>query len=75
MSTEIVTELVNEKNQLEAVNHQLIAVLGAVVAGKNGTGELRISKATMNKMADSNVQVRGLKTGGVVVTVKKKDDE
>ncbi len=69
MSTEIVEELVMRKRELEVANQQLIAVLGAAVAGKNGNGELRIAKAAMNRMADKSVKVRGLKTGGVVVTV------
>ncbi len=61
------------KRERQFTNDQLIAVLGAVVGGKTGTAELRISKATMNKMADKHVQVRGLKTGGVVVTVTLKE--
>lgn len=69
MSIEIVEELVVAKKQLEAVNQQLIAVLGAVVT-TNGKSEFRLTKAVLNKMVDKQVVVRGLKTGGVVVTVK-----
>ncbi len=73
MSIEIVEELVLRKQQLETVNQQLLAVLGAVVAGKNGTTEVRLTKATLTKTAGKAVSVRGLKSGGVVVTITDAD--
>ncbi len=72
MSTQIVTELVLEKQQLEVVNQQLIAVLGAIIMS-NGKTEYRLTKAALNKTVKKQVVVRGLKTGGVVVTVKDAD--
>jgi len=72
MSTEIVTELVLEKQQLETVNQQLLAVLGAIVMS-NGKMEHRLTKAALNKTIEKQVVVRGLKTGGIVVTVKDTD--
>ena len=74
MSTEIVTELVHEKDQLLAANQQLLAIVGVLAAGKNGANsEARISKAQFNKVADKQVSIRGLKTGGAVVTIKDAD--
>ncbi len=73
MSTEIVTELVLEKQQLQTINQQLIAVLGAIVTS-NGKTEWRLTKAALNKSVKKQVVVRMLKTGGVVVTVKPPDD-
>lgn len=72
MSTEIVTELVLEKQRLVTVNQQLIAVLGAIVMS-NGKTEYRLTKAALNKTIKKQVIVRGLKTGGMVVTVKDTD--
>ena len=74
MSTEIVTELVHEKDQLQAANQQLLAIVGTLAAGKNGTNtEVRVSKAQLNKMVKKQVLIRGLKTGGAVVTIKDAD--
>lgn len=70
MSTEIVTALVLEKQQLATDNQHLLAILGTVIAGKNGTAEVRVTKTQLNKTADKVVAVRGLKGGGVVITVK-----
>ena len=76
MSTEIVEELVMAKKALEAENHQLLTMLGvAITNGKKDTPEteVRMTKASLTKMIGRTVTVTGLKTGGVVVTVKKTD--
>ncbi len=70
MSMEIIEELVLKKANLEQQNQQLLAVLGAAVMSKNGETELRISQAALNKTVDKNIEVAGLKKGGVVITVR-----
>lgn len=77
MSTQVVTDLVHEKDQLvfELQRHQAALAAAVLAFGKaKGSGtELRISKAQLNKLSH-RVVVRGLKTGGLVVEVEKVDE-
>ncbi len=79
MSTEIVEELVIAKHMAEQQTQQMLNIVGAVVMANGSTKtenalELRVSKAALNKLDGREVAIRGLKAGGVVITVKEADD-
>ena len=79
MSTEMIEDLVIAKRMAEQQTQQMLSLIGAM-AILNGTDnskdvhELRISKATLNKLDGQQVLIRGLKSGSVVITVKKADN-
>jgi len=75
----MIEDLVIAKRMAEQQTQQMLSLIGAV-AILNGTDkskdvhELRISKATLNKLDGQQVLIRGLKSGSVVITVKKADN-
>ena len=78
MSTEIVEELVIGKRMAQAEVQRLLSLVGVLalhhgVTGSNGGIEYRLTKAKIDKIEGNQVEVRPLKTGGVVITVKKAD--
>ena len=79
MSTEIVEALVLQKRQAQMQAQQLLQLVG-VLAFQHGShdnndgAEYRLTKAKIAKLDGRRVEVRSLKTGGVVITVKQADD-
>jgi len=82
MSTELVEELVLSKRQAQVQAQQMLSLVGALAlqhgdsADSNGTGitEYRLTKAKITRIEGYGVQVRSLKTGGLVITVRKNKD-
>ncbi len=79
MSTEIVEELVIAKQAAQQQAQQLLALLGVMTlqhgnSDKNGSTEYRLTKAKVSKIEAYGVEVRSLKTGGVVITITKSED-
>ncbi len=75
MSTEIVEELVLAKHQAQDQAQKLLSLLGVLAlqhgtADENGSTEYRLTKAKILKIEGYAVEVRSLKTGGVVITVE-----
>ena len=80
MSTDIVKQLVRENDQAQMQAQQLLSLIGVLTlqhgsADKNGTTEYRLTKAKITKIENQQVDVRSLKTGGVVITVRKPEEE
>ena len=77
MSTQVVEELVLEKRQAQAQAQQLLAIVTALSVAhgtdKNGGIEYRLSKAAQNKANGHAVTIKTLKTGAMVITVRKED--
>jgi len=79
MSTEMIEDLVIAKRMAEQQTQQMLSLIGAVailngIDKSKDVHELRISKATLNKLDGQQVLIRGLKSGSVVITVKKADN-
>ena len=80
MSTEIVEELVIAKRMAQQESQTLLALVGVLAlqhggsADSNGAIEYRLTKAKITKIEGYGVDIRSLKTGGVVITVKKSEE-
>ena len=79
MSTEIVEELVLEKRAAQMQAQRLLQLVGVLAfqhgsSDDNGGAEYRLTKTKIAKLDGRQVEVRSLKTGGVVITVKTADD-
>ncbi len=79
MSTEIVEELVIEKRAAQAEAQMLLGLIGVITlqhgaSNNNGVIEYRLTKAKLSKIEGYGIDVRSLKTGGMVITVSKPDD-
>ncbi len=81
MSTEIVEELVLAKLAAQQESQRLLALVGVLAlqhggsVDSNGAIEYRLTKAKVSKIEGHGIDIRSLKTGGVVITVKKAEDE
>ncbi len=80
MSTEIVEELVIGKRMAEQQAQMMLSLIGVLAiqhggSNKNGVMEYRLTKAKVDKIEGYGVEVRSLKTGGIVITVRKSEDE
>ena len=79
MSTQDIESLVMEKIQAQQTAQQLLNVLGAVALA-NGKQEsknvtrLRIPKPALNRLNGHRIELKGLKSGGVIVTVRRPDE-
>ena len=79
MTTEIVEALVLEKRDAQLQAQQLLQLLGVLAlqhgADDNNNGaEYRLTKAKLVKLDGRRVEVRSLKTGGIVITVTQPED-
>ena len=79
MSTEIVEELVIAKRMAQQQSEMLLGLVGVIVLqhgdyNKNGAVEYRLTKAKLTKIEGYGIDVRSLKTGGMVITVRKSED-
>lgn len=80
MSTDIVKQLVRENDQAQQQAQQLLSLIGVLAlqhgtSDNNGATEYRLTKTKISKIQDQQVDVRSLKTGGVVITVRKPEEE
>ena len=79
MSTEIVEALVLEKREAQIQAQQLLQLLGVLAFqhgsdNNNNGAEYRLTKAKIAKLDGRRVEVRSLKTGGIVITVTQPED-
>ena len=80
MSQELVERLTLEKHQLLNIAQERLVLIGllALLHGekkKDGRIEYRISKSKLNAIEGYSVNLRGLKSGSLVITVRKEDDQ